>query len=80
MLCINKGGEIMDLDILTGLGAIGFVILIVLIVIFIGICPLIVAILVANYLMLTGISWWAVVIVLWLIIAGIISKLGSNNR
>ena len=70
----------MDLDFLTGLGVIGIFIIIVLIIIFVILCPLIVAIIIANYFALTGISWWAVVIVLWLIIAGIISKLGTNNN
>ena len=66
------------IDYLIGVGIIGFIGLVLLCVLALFCAPIIVAILIANYFCLTGISWWAVVIVLWLIIAGIISKLSTN--
>lgn len=38
------------------------------------IAPIIVAIFIANSLGLTGVVWWAFVVVIWLIIGAIISK------
>lgn len=64
-------------DYLMGAGIIGFAILIIFIIIVIVLAPIIVAMAVANYLGLTGIIWWAFVIVIWLIISGIISRLSS---
>lgn len=65
----------MDLDTLQGLGFITLAIIFIMIIIFILLCPLIVAILIANTLSLTGIYWWAVVLVSYMIIDGIIAKL-----
>lgn len=64
-------------DYLKGAGVIGIIILIVLIMFFVICAPLIVAILIANSFHITGIYWWAMVLVIWFIIAGIISKLSS---
>lgn len=71
-------------DYLKNAGLIGLIVLGLIIIIFVILCPLFVAILITNILaiflapygiIITGILWWALVIVLWLIIAGIISKL-----
>ena len=64
-------------DYLTGIGVIGIVVLCILIAIFLFIAPIIVAVFIANHLGLTGIVWWAFVVVIWLLIAGIISKVSS---
>lgn len=73
------------IDYLKGAGFIGMAILICLLIVLIILAPLIVAILIANVLaillsgiiVLDGLYWWATVIVLWIIIAAIISKLNS---
>lgn len=65
------------IDYLMGAGIVGFICLVILFTIFLICAPLIVAILIANYFSLAGVSWWAAVIVLWLIISGIISKLST---
>lgn len=75
------------IDYLQGAGIIGLIILTSIIVVFIILCPLIVAVFLTNVLtiwlvkygiVISGILWWAIVIVLWFIIAGIISKLRNN--
>ncbi len=63
------------IDYLAGAGLIGIICLIILVVVFMFCAPIIVAIVIANYLGLSGIIWWAFVVVIWLIIAGVISKL-----
>lgn len=65
------------IDYLTGAGIIGIIVLCLLVVIFLFIAPIIVAVFIANYMGLTGIIWWAFVIVIWLLISGILSKLSS---
>lgn len=65
------------IDYLTGIGIVGIVLLCIIIAIFIFIAPILIAMYIANYFHFNGIMWWAVVIVLWLIIAGLISKLTS---
>ena len=65
------------IDYLMGAGVIGIICLIILIAVFLFCAPIIVAIVIANYLGLTGIIWWAFVVVIWLIIAGILTKLNS---
>lgn len=65
------------IDYLTGAGVIGIICLILLVIIFLFCAPIIVAIFIANYLGLTGIIWWAFVVVIWLIVVGIITKLNS---
>lgn len=64
-------------DYLMGIGYIGIILLCVIITVFIFIAPILIAMYIANYLHFNGVMWWAVVIVLWLIIAGLISKLTS---
>lgn len=72
---------------LQGAGIIGLIALILIVIVFIILCPLLVAIFLTNVLAIflikygisvSGLLWWALVIVLWLIIAGIISKLREN--
>lgn len=63
---------------LTGIGIIGIILLCIFVVIFILCAPIIVAIFIANALGLSGIVWWAFVVVIWLIIASIISKASST--
>lgn len=65
------------IDYLKGAGVIGIIVLIFIVILVLICAPIIVAILVANYFALTGISWWAVVIVVALFIAGLLSKLSS---
>lgn len=64
-------------DYLQNIGIIGFIILALLIMFFLILAPLIVAILITNSIGVSGIYWWAFVIVIWFIIVGIISKLYS---
>ena len=62
-------------DLLIGLGIIG-VILFILIIVFIPlICTIILGTYFATMLGLTGLVWWAFVIIFYLIIAGILSLL-----
>ena len=61
-------------DYLAGAGIIGIIVLIILIAIFFFIAPIIVAVYIANALGLTGIVWWAFVVVIWLIIGAIINR------
>lgn len=61
-------------DYLMGAGVIGFICLIILVIVFMFIAPIIVAVFIANAMGLTGIVWWAFVIVIWLIIGALISK------
>ena len=63
------------IDYLAGAGLIGMICLIISIIVFVFCAPIIVAIVIANYLGLSGIIWWAFVVVIWLIIASLISKL-----
>ena len=61
-------------DYLASAGIIGIIVLIILIAIFFFIAPIIVAVYIANALGLTGIVWWAFVVVIWLIIGAIINR------
>ena len=62
-------------DYFESAGMIGILILCIFIIFFLIIAPLLVAILITNFISVTGIYWWACVFVFWIIIAGIISKL-----
>lgn len=65
------------IDVLTGIGVIGIIIFIVLLIFIPAIAAFIVASLIASHFALSGIAWWAVVIVVFLIIMAIIGKLSS---
>lgn len=73
------------MEYLKGFGLIGMVILIIILIILMIIAPIVVAVLITNvlaivlagYVSISGIAWWAVVIVIWLILVAIINKLNS---
>ena len=59
------------MDMILGLGLIGVIIVIGLIS---TVATIILGVAVANYLGLTGIVWWAFVIVFWCVISALISR------
>ena len=65
------------IDTLTVLGALGIVMLVIILIFIPAIAAFIVASLIATHLALSGIGWWAVVIVVFLIIMAIIGRLSS---
>lgn len=73
------------MDYLKGFGLIGMVILIIILFVLMIIAPIVVAILITNilaialagYVSISGITWWGVVIVIWIILAALINKLNS---
>ena len=68
------------IDYLKGAGVIGFIVLIVIVAIAICIAPIIVAVFIANALGVTGLTWWAFVLVIWFVIAGLISFLNRGKN
>lgn len=64
-------------DWLTGFGIIGIILLGIILIFIPAIAAFIVATLVANYFVLSGIYWWAVVIVLFFVIMGIMGRVSS---
>lgn len=76
------------IDALKGAGFIGLIILTILAVIFLILCPIFVSIVLTNLIAsclisygisISGLSWYAFVIVIWAIIVGILSKLRSDG-
>lgn len=65
----------MIIDYLQGLGVIALIIGLILLICLPIIAGVVVAIALANYLAVSGILWWAIVILTTLIIWGIIGKL-----
>ena len=65
----------MIIDYLQGLGIIALIIGLILLICLPIIAGVIVAIALANYLAVSGILWWSIVILTTLIIWGIIGKL-----
>ena len=61
------------LDFATGLGIIGIVIIILALICIPAIAAVFVAMLIANHFALSGFAWWAVVIVVFLIISSLIN-------
>lgn len=62
-------------DYLYGLGVIGIIILYVLVFLILFCAPIIVAIVITNYLGMTGLAWWAFVIVIWMFIVSLLAFL-----
>lgn len=67
----------METNILQKLCLIGLVILMIITIIFVFLCPLIIFVLITNYLFLNGIYWWAVIFIMYILFIGIIAKLIS---
>ena len=67
----------METNILQKLCLIGLVILMIITIIFVFLCPLIIFVLITNYLFLNGIYWWAVIFIMYILFIGIIVKLIS---
>lgn len=76
------------IDALKGAGFIGLIILIILAVIFLILCPMLVSIVLTNFIasclishgiIISGLSWYAFVIVIWAIIIGILAKLRNDK-
>ena len=59
-------------EILLGLGIIGLIILVLIVALLPLICTIILGTFLATYLGLSGIVWWAFVILFYIIIIGII--------
>lgn len=66
------------IDWLAGAGIIGIIILIAFLVFVPAIAAVVVATMIASYFSLTGLGWWAVVILLFLFIMGILGRLSSS--
>ena len=60
-------------ELLLGIGVLGLAILLCIIILLPLICTIILGVAFANMLGLTGIVWWAFVILFYIIIMGIIS-------
>ena len=63
---------------LEELGVIGFIILILIIILIPFLCTIILGVAFANMLGLTGITWWAFVIIFYLVIMGILGLLNKE--
>ena len=59
------------------LGVIGFIILILIIILIPFLCTIVLGVAFANMLGLTGITWWAFVIIFYLVIMGILGLFNS---
>lgn len=65
----------MDTDILAGIGVIGLIVLILLLFVVEIVAIVLVAGFLASFFGFTGVMWWAVAIVLFLVINGFIGLL-----
>lgn len=66
-------------DFVVGAGILGLITIVLVIGIACVVAPIVVAILVANFFMLTGVNWWAVVIVISVILMGIMGRLANSS-
>lgn len=63
---------------LEEISIIGFILLIILIIFIPLLCTIILGIAFANMLGLTGITWWAFVIIFYLVLMGILGMINSK--
>lgn len=63
---------------LKEIGAMGFILLVILIIFIPLICTIILGITFANMLGLTGITWWAFVVIFYLVLMGILGMINSK--
>lgn len=63
---------------LKELGMIGFIILILIIILIPFLCTIVLGVAFANMLGLTGITWWAFVIIFYLVIMGILGLINKE--
>lgn len=67
-------------DFMMGLGLFGFIVLILFLVLLPAACTIIVGMWIASLLHITGIIWWAFMILFFIIILGIMNLLSNFNR
>lgn len=63
---------------LKEIGAMGFILLILIIILIPFLCTIVLGVAFANMLGLTGITWWAFIIVFYLVIMGILGLINNN--
>lgn len=63
---------------LKEIGAMGFILLVILIIFIPLICTIILGITFANMLGLTGITWWAFIVIFYLVLMGILGMINGK--